>query len=125
MSHNPGNKTFPFSATAIDALPPAAAGRRDEYCDTRCPGLVLRVTSTGAKSFSVVTWNPKRKTPERKALGFWPKVALDEVRRRARIAAHFRAARGARILIPTTFVASIMSTGFTQVLPGRPGCLPG
>jgi integrase len=85
MNPNPGTKTtFPFSATAIEALPAAAPGKRVEYTDARCPDLHLRVTSTGAKSFSVYTWNRERKAPERETLGPWPKLPLDKARAQAK-----------------------------------------
>jgi hypothetical protein len=83
MSHIPGTKSFPFSPTAIDALP-ATAGRRVEYRDTRCPGLILRVTAMGAKSYCAVAWNPKVKRPERVTLGPWPKMRLEMARERAK-----------------------------------------
>lgn len=47
------HNSFKFTATTIDKLPPPPPGRREVYRDTVTRGLELRVTPTGAKSFSV------------------------------------------------------------------------
>lgn len=56
-----------FSRTAIDALPLPEAGRRSYYHDTRQPGLLLMVTSTGTKTFQLYVKHDGR--PVRVTLG--------------------------------------------------------
>ncbi|MBM4125659.1 MAG: DUF4102 domain-containing protein, partial [Nitrospira sp.] len=42
----------PYTMAAIERLKPAPAGKRDTYLHPRIPGLILRVTDKGAKSFA-------------------------------------------------------------------------
>lgn len=44
---------FNFTKAKLDTLPLPAAGARATYHDERVEELLLRVTSTGAKTFSV------------------------------------------------------------------------
>lgn len=72
---------FRFSKKRIEALPIPATGRA-EYRDLMTPGLVLRVTANGAKSFSLfrrVNGHPTRLT-----LGTFPAVTVEQAQRRAR-----------------------------------------
>ncbi|MBF0255902.1 MAG: tyrosine-type recombinase/integrase [Gammaproteobacteria bacterium] len=41
-----------FTKKALEALPPAPAGKRIDYYDTKTQGLTLRVSSSGTKTFS-------------------------------------------------------------------------
>lgn len=45
---------FRFTKQKVDALAPAAPGKRDEYRDEALPGLWLRVSSTGTKTYAVL-----------------------------------------------------------------------
>lgn len=71
-----------FTKTALDALPPAPAGARVAYYDTQTPGLVLRVTATGVKTFSVFR-RVKGGPMERITLGRFPDLPLEAARERA------------------------------------------
>jgi hypothetical protein len=63
----------------------AAPGRRDEYLDGLVPGLALRITDKGAKSFVLIARYPLNpKNPTRRALGTYGALSLDEARVRAR-----------------------------------------
>lgn len=52
----------------IESRKPAKAGRRDEYMDTTVPGLGLRVTERGTKTFVLVARYPGSPNPTRRAL---------------------------------------------------------
>jgi integrase len=71
-----------FTKAALDALPPAAPGKRDPYHDSKTPGLVLRVTDTGVKTFSHFRRVPGGE-PERIGIGRYPDVSIENARRRA------------------------------------------
>jgi integrase len=59
-------------------------GRKD-YPDTQVPGLSLRVTAAGHKSFVLIARYPLNpKNPTRRALGDYGKVTLEEAREKAR-----------------------------------------
>jgi integrase len=69
----------------IHSRKPAPAGRRDEYLDSIVPGLALRVTDRGHKSFVLVTRYPSNpKNPTRRALGEVGAITLDQARQKAR-----------------------------------------
>src|SRR5579885_2617668 len=59
--------TINFTKTELTNLAPAEPGRRISYFDSKMPGLELRVTDTGTKSFSVCKWINGKK--ERIVLG--------------------------------------------------------
>jgi integrase len=67
----------------LKALKPAAAGKRDVIWDAACPGLAVRVTDKGTKSFYVI----RRPKGERKLvnhpLGTYPAMSLADARRAA------------------------------------------
>ena len=64
---------------------PAKPGRRDDYQDSIVPGLALRVTDCGHKSFVLVARFPKNpKNPTRRALGTCGALTLDRARAKAR-----------------------------------------
>jgi len=59
-------------------------GRKD-YTDALVPGLALRVTAAGHKSFVLITRYPSRPAhPTRRALGDYGELTLDEAREKAR-----------------------------------------
>jgi integrase len=69
----------------IKSRQPAPAGRRDEYHDAIVPGLALRVTDTGHKSFVLIARFPTHPiNPTRRAIGKYGAVSLDTARARAR-----------------------------------------
>ena len=70
---------FRFSKTRIDTLPIPSAGRA-EYRDLATPGLVLRVTANGAKSFCLFRRVNGR--PARMTLGTFPSVTVEQAQRR-------------------------------------------
>lgn len=82
-----------LSSQTVEALRPPAAGQRLEVADTGCAGLRLRVSSHGAKTWSVVYRvrgdapdGRSRGKPRRASLGAYPHVRLDEARDLARTA---------------------------------------
>src|SRR5260370_10912513 len=69
----------------INSRKPAPTGQRDEYGDAIVPGLALRVTDRGHKSFVLVTRYPSNpKNPTRRALGEVGAITLEEARQKAR-----------------------------------------
>src|SRR4051812_34895287 len=76
-----------FTKAVLDRLPLPKFGRA-VYLDTRSTGLQLRVTSSGAKTFSVYR-RPKGGTAERVTVGRYPTVSIELARRAA---AHVNAA---------------------------------
>lgn len=73
---------FSFSKEKLLALPVPEAGKRDTYHDTKAIGLQLRVTSTGAKTFSVYR-RLKGGQPERLTLGKFPAMTVEQARKAA------------------------------------------
>jgi hypothetical protein len=57
----------PLTDRAISALKPAATGKRKLYWDSVCPGLAVRVTDRGAKSYVLVGRFPGLSTLGRSA----------------------------------------------------------
>ena len=72
---------FRFSKQRVEALPIPADGRA-EYRNITTPGLVLRVTATGARSFSLFRRVNGR--PARVTLGAFPAMTVEQAQRRAR-----------------------------------------
>lgn len=70
-----------FTDRWVSTLRRAAA--RADYADALCPGLHLRVTSRGTKTFSVMVREESRLV--RKTLGRYPAISLAEARRQARL----------------------------------------
>lgn len=75
------NTRFNFTKTALLALPTPTAGRAT-YHDVKTPGLQLRVTQTGVKTFSVFR-RVKGGQPTRITIGRFPDVAIEQARKRA------------------------------------------
>jgi integrase len=65
----------------VDALKPASEAYR--VSDVRCPGLGVRVASSGAKGWEAAYRIRGTSTVKRKALGAFPAVSLEEARTRA------------------------------------------
>jgi len=76
---------FKFTKKALETLPLPPAGQRVTYYnrDPKCTGLVLRVTSTGSKTFCVFR-RVKGGKPERITLGRYPDLPLEEACRKAK-----------------------------------------
>ncbi len=83
-----------FNPQMIDRLKPEK-GKRIEMMDSNCPGLVVRVTENGTRSFSVLyrvagktgrtgTGRTRYGKQQRLTLGRWPDVGLKEALDRAR-----------------------------------------
>lgn len=76
------SKAINFTKEAINALPIPPTGKRDTYLDTKMPGLQVRVTETGAKTFSVYR-RIKGGSPERVTLGKFPAMTVEQARKQA------------------------------------------
>ncbi|MBY0547051.1 MAG: site-specific integrase [Candidatus Obscuribacterales bacterium] len=80
MAAKPQQRKFKFSKSTIVALQPPKNGPAVYYYDESKPGLALRVTANGVKTFCIYRWNPtggkdKKGGPERVTLGkFAPSV---------------------------------------------------
>jgi integrase len=66
----------------IRAVKPPAEGRLEVY-DTRCRGLMLRVTSAGVKTFSFRYRDPESGAVQRSTFGRYPALSLSAARERA------------------------------------------
>lgn len=71
-----------LSKGAIDALPIPAGVGRVTYHFEKVPGLQLRVTGTGSKTFSMYK-RIKGSGPERITLGRYPDITIEQARRKA------------------------------------------
>lgn len=71
-----------FTKAALDALPLPEAGNRATYHDFKTNGLQLRVTSSGAKTFSLFR-RVKNGSPERVTLGRYPDMTIEQARTEA------------------------------------------
>lgn len=74
---------FRFTKPLIDALPPAPQGKRDEYRDEALPGLWLRVSAAGAKTYAVLA-RAKGGALERVTIGTADKITPELARRQAK-----------------------------------------
>ena len=69
----------------INSRKKASPGKRDDYPDAIVPGLALRVTDRGHKSFVLVTRYPSNpEHPTRRALGDVGAITLEQARQKAR-----------------------------------------
>jgi integrase len=68
----------------LKALKPAAAGKRYEVMDAIVPGLGVRVTERGTKTFMLLTRYPGSTNPTRRALGEYGALSLEQARTKAR-----------------------------------------
>jgi len=71
-----------FTKAVLDALPLPEAGNRATYHDAKTNGLQLRVTSNGAKTFSLFR-RVKNGSPERVTLGRYPDMTVEQARTEA------------------------------------------
>ncbi len=69
---------------AIEAMKPAATGARYDVWDTEVPGLLVRVTSNGVRTFMLSARYPGTKWSTRRALGTYPDRTLEKAREKAR-----------------------------------------
>jgi len=68
----------------LKALKPAEEGKRYERRDSIVPGLLVRVTETGKRTFMLQTRFPGSTDPTRRALGEYNAVSLEAAREKAR-----------------------------------------
>lgn len=76
-------ETIRFTIPVLDHLPLPALGTRAVYYDAELPGLQLRLSSSGIKSFSFVRKIFGRAV--RVTLGRYPAMTIDQARRRAKV----------------------------------------
>jgi integrase len=69
---------------ALKALKPAKAGQRYVKHDGIVPGLVVRVTDKGSKTFALVARFPGSTNPTRRAIGEYGAITLEDARTEAR-----------------------------------------
>lgn len=79
-------ETIDFTIRNIEAIKPPADGRL-EFKDSKTPGLYLRVTASGVKTFSFVGRAKGSARVERATFGKFPVIKPDEARRRAMVMA--------------------------------------
>ena len=72
-----------FTKKTLDALPLPAEGKRATYTDAKAPGLELRVTPKGTKTFTCQRWIRADSRPERVTLGRYPAMTIEQARRYA------------------------------------------
>jgi integrase len=70
-----------FTKKTLDSLPLPATGQRATYRDTKTPGLQVRVTASGVKTFTVFRRVHGR--PERVTLGRYPDMTIEQARKKA------------------------------------------
>ena len=68
----------------LKALKPAPEGKHVDYWDTMVPGLGVRVSDTGRRTFVLMTRYPGSKNPARRAMGEYGAISLDTARQTAR-----------------------------------------
>jgi integrase len=68
----------------VRSLKAAPAGKRYEVMDTVVPGLGVRLTDKGAKTFILIARYPGSENPTRRALGEYGELTLEQARVRAR-----------------------------------------
>ena len=78
--------TINFTKANLDALAiPANAGERATYSDKRQPGLQIRVSHSGVKTFCVYRWVKATGKPQRVTLGRYPQMSIEQARDAARL----------------------------------------
>lgn len=70
-----------FTAAEIEALPLPQKGQRLEFYDIKVNHLLVRVSSTGRKTFQVYRWYDGK--PSRVTIGVWPDLSIEQVRKEA------------------------------------------
>lgn len=76
------NNSLNFTKEALQGLPTPEEGKRAIYLDAKTTGLQIRVTHTGAKTFSVYR-RTKSGLPERITLGRFPAMTIEQARKQA------------------------------------------
>lgn len=71
-----------LTKASIEAIPLPATGAISLQDDT-ARGLYLRISATGARTWSVFKWNRALRKPQRVALGPYPSIGVDYARRKA------------------------------------------
>jgi integrase len=71
-----------FTNVTLNTLPVPDSGERKSYSDEKVPGLLLRVTHTGIKTFLV--YRKVKSKPVRVTIGRYPEVRIDQARRLAK-----------------------------------------
>ena len=74
----------PLTDRAIRALKPASAGKRHLAWDAQVPGLAIRVTDRGVKTFTLVVRYPGSSNPAPRSLGVYGAITLEAARAKAR-----------------------------------------
>jgi integrase len=74
----------PLTDRAIAALKPAPTGKRRLVWDAIVPGLALRVTDTGKRTFVLVVRYPGSPHPAPRSLGTYGAISLEDARIKAR-----------------------------------------
>ncbi|MET0117771.1 MAG: site-specific integrase [Sedimenticola sp.] len=74
-------KEFNFTKRSIDALPIPGKGKRAIYRDKKTPGLGIRITGTGSKSF--VVYRKMKGRPLMVTLGKYPQMTIEQARNEA------------------------------------------
>ncbi|MDB5508808.1 MAG: site-specific integrase, partial [Hyphomicrobiales bacterium] len=69
---------------ALKSLEPASPGRRYDIMDSDVPGLGIRVTDKGQRTFVLLTRYPGSPNPTRRALGEYGVLSLEQARQKAR-----------------------------------------
>src|SRR6266566_7792343 len=75
----PSHVHFRFNKKTLDRVPLPPAGQRATFHDSEVPGLQLRVTDRGTKSFCVFR-RSKRGAPERITIGRFPTLSVERAR---------------------------------------------
>jgi integrase len=68
----------------LKSVAAAPKGKHADYADSIVPGLAVRVSSTGQKTFVLVSRFPGRNNPTRRAIGSYPAITIEKARTRAR-----------------------------------------
>jgi len=77
------SEKFRFTKPKVDALPPALPGKRDEYRDEALPGLWIRVSGAGVKTYAVLA-RKKGGALERVTIGTADKLTPENARVKAK-----------------------------------------
>lgn len=79
LTESSDEKKFEFSEANLTKAE-NKTGKRLVLFDNRRPGLALRISPSGAKTFAYMAWDPKRKKSVDVTIGSYPKVLLKKAR---------------------------------------------
>jgi integrase len=68
----------------LKSVAAAPKGKHADFADSIVPGLAVRISGTGQKTFVLVSRFPGRNNPTRRAIGSYPAMTIDKARTRAR-----------------------------------------